>query len=323
MTRLLVTGATGLTGSRVCAKAVERGWDVRGMVRSAEDGNVLAGLGAAPVLGDVRDEASVRAAAQGVDFIVNGAAVLGGTWSTSTLDEFHAINYAGAVTVMDVAADLGVRRTVMINTAAVLSWSHTVTESTPLLPPASLGPGYSTAKAAMFHDTMRRAHLGQELATVFPAGVYGPGVFVERALHPTSFDATILAGILGELEEYLAMPMMWVYVDDVAEVCLRALECGERGARYLAFGRPEDVVSLPQMCNRAAELARSWHRVGDADPSQEGSPFGSMASFLKRRMADPPFDSGRTTQELGWEFTPLADGLAQTVAWLRREGRIA
>ena len=195
-------------------------------------------------------------------------------------------------------------------------------ESAPLLPPGALRTGYSTAKAALFHETMRRTYLGEEIVTVFPAGVYGPGAFVERALHPTSFDSTIRAGIVGELEEYLAMPMMWVYVDDVAEVCLRALERGERGARYLAFGRPDEVISLPELCNRAATLARTPHRVRDADPYREGSAFGSMISFLERRMADPPFDPGGTSRELDYEFTPLAEGLAATVEWLRSEGQI-
>src|SRR4051812_34336385 len=217
---------------------------------------------------------------------------------------------------MTVAEELGVQRAVMVNTAVTLSWSTTMTERSPLVDPAKTTPGYLTAKLATFYETMRRAVLGQDLMTVFPAGVYGPGPFVERALAPTSFDATLLMAIRGELDEYLGMPLAWVYVDDVAELCLRALDQGVRGGRYLAFGRPEDAVSLPEFCNRGAQLAGAAHRVQVADPDAPGSAFGSMAALAKRETANPLFDSSRTTAALGWAPTPLADGLARTVEWL-------
>jgi uncharacterized protein YbjT (DUF2867 family) len=62
--RVLVTGASGFIGSRLCPPLVERGFDVRAMTRrpSSYQG------GGEAVAGDVADPASLRAALRGVDY---------------------------------------------------------------------------------------------------------------------------------------------------------------------------------------------------------------------------------------------------------------
>ena len=92
---------------------------------------------------------------------------------------------------------------------------------------------------------------GQDIVFVTPGAIYGPGVFAERALDPTSFTRAALRGMKGELDSYVTIPMMWTYAADVAEIALRALDRGAAGGRYLALGRPEDVCSLAAFCNQA------------------------------------------------------------------------
>ncbi|WP_435873333.1 NmrA family NAD(P)-binding protein [Nocardiopsis protaetiae] len=64
---VLVTGATGGQGGAVARALLERGWAVRALVRAPDTpaARALAALGAEPVVGDLDDPASLRAAARG------------------------------------------------------------------------------------------------------------------------------------------------------------------------------------------------------------------------------------------------------------------
>ncbi len=85
--RAFVTGATGYIGSAVVAELVLAGHEVTGLVRSVERGNVLRGLGGAPLLGRLDEPAAYAAAAGQHDAIVHtafdygaGAAAVGFDW---------------------------------------------------------------------------------------------------------------------------------------------------------------------------------------------------------------------------------------------------
>src|SRR5690554_4981461 len=78
MRRVLVTGATDLIGANVCEILRARGDDVVALVRDGSDATALVDLGVEIVRGDITVEADVDRAADGVEVIVNSAALLGG-----------------------------------------------------------------------------------------------------------------------------------------------------------------------------------------------------------------------------------------------------
>jgi len=67
--KLLVLGATGGTGRLIVREAVARGYQVRAMVRSPEKAKGLEG--ADILIGDARNEASLREALKGMDAVVS------------------------------------------------------------------------------------------------------------------------------------------------------------------------------------------------------------------------------------------------------------
>jgi nucleoside-diphosphate-sugar epimerase len=71
MTSLLLTGATGLVGSRLLPRLVEDGFECRALVR----GDVALPPGATGVRGDLADPATLRAAVEGVNAVVHLAAL--------------------------------------------------------------------------------------------------------------------------------------------------------------------------------------------------------------------------------------------------------
>lgn len=323
---VLVTGATGSVGSNVCALAAARGMEVRALVRPDTDATKLAAGGARIVPGDVTDLESLIAAADGVDAIVHSAAVVGGTWSTATPQDFETVNRGGTVNVLDAAQRLGVGKVVALSTAVVCDQDVTITERSPIAEMDPHNSPYTRSKLAAYYAGMARAATGLDVMFIVPGGIYGPTPIPERALVPTIFTGTLLAAARGEISRYLPMPLPWALTTDVAEVTLAALERGRGGHRYLALGRPDDTCSLPALCNRFLELAGIEHRVAEFDVNAPGAStdaeFGSMVAYVKASYPVPSHDASQTARELGVTPTSLDDGLAQTLAWLRSLGEL-
>jgi nucleoside-diphosphate-sugar epimerase len=319
---ILVTGATGLVGSNLCQLAVEAGHGVRAMVRSPAAAAPLEAIGAEAVTGDITDQDSIRRAAKGADGIIHTAAVLGGTWASSTPEEFFRINYEGSVVVLDVARDEGLP-IVLLSSYGILVCSETMTEISKPWPIGSQSSPYIKAKIAAFYEGMARAAAGtQTVSFVFPGCIYGPSLFGERALDPTSFDSALLRGLTGELKQYVRMLIPWSYSLDVATVTLRALLRGRTGQSYLVLGRPGEVMSLAEFCNVGASIAGVEHRVEDEDPRSNPEKYGTMGQHAQKIVAEPLFDSSVTNAELGVEPTSLEDGLTATISWFRGLGKL-
>jgi dihydroflavonol-4-reductase len=318
---LLVTGATGLVGSGLCMAARQKGYRVRALVRSAEDTAPLAQAGVEVVSGDVTNPESLTRAASGVRDIVHCAAVIGGTWTKAKPEDFWAVNYQGVVNVLNAAKACGVRRTVCYSSMAIMDWSYTASNISPLAPIQARDTPYLRAKRAAYYFSMHRACTDQDVVTVVPGAIYGPSPLVERALVPTSYSGTLLLGLSGGLDEYVPFPLSWAFVGDVVGVGLEALERGSNGARYLACGRDEDACGLPALCNRANEIAGVAHRVRDVDLNASGD-LGSMKFYAELKLAKPFVDPSQTAAALGVAPTPLDEGLRRTVAWLREHRKI-
>jgi dihydroflavonol-4-reductase len=320
---LLITGGTGLTGSNIALLARRNGYSVRALVRKTAGLEPLQAAGVEIVQGDVTDPGSLDRAMAGVGGVIHSAAVLGGTWSKITQEEFWAVNHQGTLNVLDAAKRACVRKVVAIDTHSIIDPAFTHTERSPIILVEEINSQYVRAKRAAYYGAMHRVAMGQDVRFVTPGAIYGPGPFVERAMDPTSFTSVILRGIRGELAEYLKFPMFWTYVADLAETCLRAYERGQIGRRYLAMGTDADVASLGAVCNQAAEMAGSSHRIREIDPNDPNAPnIGTMRQFAERKFAVPYIDCSETTRALGYAPTPRADALRATIDWLRKVGKL-
>lgn len=320
--RLLVTGATGLMGSHVVKLALDRGYEVDAFVRDPRQAPELEQLGARLVMGDILDAASVERAVVAVDGVVHTAAVLGGGYSSATPEDHMRGNYDGAVNMLR-ATEADNKRTVMVSSISILDWGHTLTEISPLAPIVPDDRPYTTAKRAAYFETMRRATLGQNVLSVLPSGIYGPGYVVDRALAPAGFTAVVLEGLRGNIDAVADTAIMWVYAEDLATAALNAFEKGAVGGRYLALGRVEDRCSVAALCNLAAEIAGIDHRVREFTHEELSAQGEGNSAWADRPVTQGRFaDTSVSDAELGVTYRSVSDGLRETVDWLRSVGRL-
>src|SRR5262249_33297520 len=131
--------------------------------------------------------------------------------------------------------------------------------------------------------------------------------------------------VRGRITSYLAYPVPWVLVDDVAKATVAAVAKGQTGERYLAFGA-EDAMSTAEFLNVACEVAGVDHRIEDervdpADPAVLERYGPSLVALAARRYPVPWFRNDHTRAVLGYEPLPLRDGMTRTIEWLQRVGQ--
>jgi UDP-glucose 4-epimerase len=112
VTTILLTGATGLVGSRLLPRLLDAGFGCRALIRGDDE----LPAGATPVRGDLTDPDSLRAAVEGVDAVVHLAAL----FRTGDEDAIWRANLDGTRCLVDaVKAHAPQARVVMASTGQV------------------------------------------------------------------------------------------------------------------------------------------------------------------------------------------------------------
>ncbi|MDI2131485.1 NAD-dependent epimerase/dehydratase family protein [Yinghuangia seranimata] len=171
---VLVTGATGEVGRRFVPRLLQRGTDVRVLVRDEERGARFAALGAQVAVGELRDGGSVVKALGGVDAVVNIAAAFRGVPD----EEAWAVNHTAAVALGTAALERGVRRFVQVSTNLTYGAGRgrPASEDDPSAPGGMLWGAYPASKAAADRDLLALHHEhGFDVRIARLAFVYGEG----------------------------------------------------------------------------------------------------------------------------------------------------
>jgi 2-alkyl-3-oxoalkanoate reductase len=201
---VVVTGANGFVGSRICAALVDGGASVRAVVRRPGAAPALAGV--EERVGDFQDPDFAAAVVQGAEAVVTTVHPMG-----TDRDTQHRIAVEGTPVLARAARDAGVRRLVHISTAAVYDRSPgvgDVDESSPLV------SDDANAYAVTKRDT--DAALGEvdgfTRVILRPPAILGAGESsIWNSLRP--------AEIRDDEKARRAVPgksFAWVHVDDVA-----------------------------------------------------------------------------------------------------------
>jgi nucleoside-diphosphate-sugar epimerase len=312
-----VTGATGKVGNAVARALHARGDEVVALARDPERTRAALPDGVSVVRGDVTDPASVRAAAEGCELVFNAM----GMPEQWVPDEavFEQVNAGGAETVVRAAREAGARRVVHTSTIDVFEAPPGGRLVESRVDPRPKGTAYERSKQHA-EELALAARGDMELVMVNPSAVYGPGpgsVSLERQLM-----RPVARGILG-----FVTPggMGVVHEDGVAAGQLLAAERGGDGQRYILSDRHVTLHELAREVVRVAgsgrvpavlplPVARVVAAAGDALAARTGiTPLISRGQ-LDFVLWDAHPDSTRAQEELGWEPTPLEDGIRSSLA---------
>jgi UDP-glucose 4-epimerase len=307
--RTLVTGGAGFIGSNLVDALVERGDEVAVLddVSTGRRENLELALanGTELVDGDVRDAEAVDALCERLrpDAIFHLAAQIDVRKSVADPAFDARVNVEGTINVLRAAQAHGVPRVVNTSSGgAIYGEGRTIPapEDHPVAPEAPYG--LSKFCAESYCEMFGRLH-GLSTISLRYGNVYGP------RQDPLG-EAGVIAIFCGKLLEG-ARPTIfgdglqtrdYVYVSDVVEANLRAVESEASGPFNVGVGVEVNVLEL-------VEALRPYARDG-FEPEHAPERPGEV-----KRIA---LDCTRAREELGWEAkVRLEEGLELTLASLR------
>lgn len=171
--KVAVTGATGFIGRNLCKYLVASGHDVVAIVRSPDNAESIASIGAEPRTGDITDVDSLSDIFQGVEAIINLAALF--NHPELSREEYERVNVQGVKNVLGCAMRSGASRVLHCSTVGIAtSGTPPYSEATPYSPPA--WDKYETTKCEGEKAAIGfyKEH-GLPVVVIRPAQVYGPG----------------------------------------------------------------------------------------------------------------------------------------------------
>ena len=318
--RILVLGAGGFIGRHVAARLRGSIWATPvNARRQAVPGTTDA---TADIQVDATNPAQLRRALEGIAGVVNCV-----SGNNDTL-------VGGTRTLIEAAADMTPRpRIVHLSSIAVYGDAVGVVDET--TPPGGVLSPYGAAKL----EAERLARGGE--AVVLRLGiVYGPG-----SAQWSGRIATLLrAHRLGDLGRGGDGYCNLVYVGDVADAVERALRSPEAGGRIFNLGLPayptwNEYFTRFALALGAVPVARISGRRLRIESKLVAPPLkiaeivaGKAAKFLLRRLPPPippslvrsfgqeiRMNVERAQESLGMQWTPLDEGISQTVNWLRKQ----
>ncbi|MBV8218533.1 MAG: NAD-dependent epimerase/dehydratase family protein [Solirubrobacterales bacterium] len=325
MSRVFVTGGTGVIGSALVTRLLERGEEVVGLARSEASAASLSARGVEVVRGEGYDEDDLTRGMEGCTLAYNVAGV--NALCVEDPRPMERMNVAGAAAAVRAAARAGVARLVHTSSAATIGE-----------PPGTVGTERTPHRGAYLSTYERtktegeRAALatarevGQDLVLVNPSSVQGPG----RA---GGTGRILLAFLDGRLRVFVPTCVSLVDIDDCVAGHLLAAERGVAGERYLLNGMTLEITDALALAAEVAGVQRNPQLL----PARVATVAAAVVErAFKLAGRQPPvcremvrtllhghrYDGSRAERDLGLRYTDPRETIRKTVEWARAEGLI-
>lgn len=338
---VLVTGASGYIAGHCITQLMDRGYRVRGTLRSLSRADEVAawiararGRSAGPSLefvqAELTDPIGWEPAMEGVRYVLHLASPIPSTVPKDP-EELIVPASEGALNVMRAAAAAKVERVVQTSSTAAIAYgrddpnSHIFTEEDWTDPGHPDNAPYTRSKAIAERcawDELTKLPRPLEWVAINPGLVLGP-VLDKDASASVEMIGKMLR---GELPGLPRLTVAMVDVRDIADLHLRAMiEPKAAGQRYIGIGEMLSMAQMAQILrSEAGELAAKvptrampdWlvRLVGLFDKEVGGLNFelGKV-----RRLT-----SAKAMSELGWKSRPAAETVTATARSLEAVGAL-
>lgn len=312
--KVLVTGAGGFIGSHLVETLLDKGADVRAMVKyngrggwgMLKDLPVESQNNIEIIAGNICDPFFVRNAVKGCDYVFHLAALIGIPYSYVAPNDYVQTNIQGTLNVLEACKSEGTERMVHTSTSETYGTAQYVPidEKHPM---QGQSP-YSASKIGA--DKMAESYYKSfelPVVTVRPFNTFGPRQS-SRAFIPTVISQALTREkiTIGSLEPIRDL----TFVKDTAE-------------GFIEVGQSDNV--LGQVVNLGVG---SGHSVGDVTNTilkimdKEDMPIEQDPKRIRPDKSEVMrliSDNSKATKLCGWQPKySLEEGLAETVEWIKR-----
>ena len=325
--RVLVTGASGYTGTVLVKKLIHQGVAVRAIARQSSNLRAFEGLEIDWVRGDVFDPKVVWQGVKDIEYVIHVAAAY--REAKITDETYHKVHVESTKLLAEaLLGQTGFKRFVHVSTVGV----HGHIDHPPADESYPFGPGdiYQRTKAEAelwIRDFAARNNF--PISVVRPAAIYGPGD--KRLLKVFKMASKPVFPLFGKGQGLYHL----IHVNDLTDIfILAAIHPQAQGEVFIAGNaepsRLQDIARTiaDEVGNQGMRFLRlpAWPLFLAADIC-EGicRPLGIEPPLYRRRVAfftkDRAFKTDKLKNLLGYtNNTEVREGLRSTARWYKEAG---
>jgi dihydroflavonol-4-reductase len=318
--RAFVTGGTGFIGANLVRLLLDRGYEVRALVRPESDLQNLRGLPIDRVEGDLNTP--------DLDRLMKGCAVLFHVAARYSLwrsdrERLYRDNVFGTRNTLAAARRAGIERVVYTSSVAAIGVGKNgeSVDETHQSPVEKLVGDYKKSKYHAEQEARKAIEMGQDIVIVNPSTPIGP-----LDSKPTPTGDILLRFLRRQMPAYVNTGLNLIDVRDVAIGHLLALEKGKTGERYILgnqnFSLQELLEELSKITGIPAPKTQIpyWIPLGVAWADERilatlGKKPSVPLDGVKMSRQKMYYDPSKAIRELGLPRSPIPIALRDAVAW--------
>jgi nucleoside-diphosphate-sugar epimerase len=321
---VLITGANGFVGSRLCRKFLDEGFHVVAGVRKTADLSLLDGLELEYRYGDVTQPETLGEMVTGIDYVIHNAGLV----KAKHKGTFFKVNTGGTKSLFEAIAKYNpqVKKTVYISSLAAAGPS---VGDKPLTEEDQTHPITSYGQSKLAGEGVVLSFAGKfNVLTIRPPGIYGPG------------DKEILSFfevVNKRIKPFIGSPkrrLQLVHVDDLCRAVFLAVTTETKSgeiyfvAENRSYSMHELIALLEKGCGKKALPLRFPSSVFKAIAVVSELAFKLVGAtpMLTREKAKELLTSwevstAKAKRDFGFEsLIPFEQGAKETYQWYRQKG---
>jgi len=322
--KYFVTGGTGFIGRALIHKLADSGHTIHALFRSKSKTASLKHPHIQWFKGDVLDPKSILKAMNGCEYVFHSAAMTK-IWSKNP-QIYHQINVTGTKNIIESSLNLGIKKVVMTSTAGVFGPSSIEDVNETTIRKTKYFTEYERTKAEADSLALSYTQKGIDIVIVYPTRVYGPGPLKESN-SVTKLMNFYIKGRWPLIPGNGKSIGNYVYIDDVVEGHISAMEKGFSGEKYILGG---ENISYREFFNLLRKVSQKNYFLLKT-PQSLMRPAARIMTFLaeftdlypsltpemvKKLSLNWSVSSRKSVQDLGYRFLSLEEGLKKTLKWL-------
>jgi nucleoside-diphosphate-sugar epimerase len=308
-------------------KLAEHNYQVNALVRNLDNNNIPKHKNIIPFKGDVCEFETVRNAVKNCDYVFHTAAFT--DLKCNKIDKFYNTNVVGTKNVLEASLEENIKKVVYTSTLSTFGpalYKVPITEDQPRI--ASYSNDYELTKSMAEEIVSEYVRKGLSCTILSLTRVYGPGLKT-YSNGVNALISMILRDKVLFVPSKLDVEANYVFIDDVVNAEILALEKGESGEKYIIGGENLDYTSL---FNKIKSISKSKIAIYQINydlvkksisflnniNSVFGKSFLLTPKVLDSLFTNRSASSQKAISKLNYKSTPLKIGLEQTINHLSK-----